>query len=323
MLELISTDKSLIEEAERIDTASIIDEILMISRASWEKQIDQVQLDAWLSNFSGKALGSPSAERNLALWLLSGLVYFNIDDVRLFCKNLFNEFIHSKLVEYRRDGKHQDISIDKQIKYVLDSSLFLALGNDSESGANVLYYFRQINKLSKDVFDKKPDAKYENLVFVDDVSISGTQALTYISQMKSLLSCEKTYYLTFLASEDAIDEMQHISVETIFCNRLTDRERCFSTNSYVFSSASKRRFLPLAAKMCEYYGEIITAGHPEADGYPLGFDQGQCLFCFFYNTPDNTLPIFWCSGNGWHPLFSRYEKIGELKEAPIHESKYV
>ena len=316
-------EKELIEEAEKIVTDDIVNEILMTSRISWDNIIEPDDLNNWLSNFTGEALGSSAAEKSLALWLLSGVVYFNIRDVRAFCKNLFDEYIHKKLVEYRIENRYQDLNTEKQIAHILDSTCFLAMGNDSESGANVLYYFRQINKLSRSVFDKNLDVEYENLVFVDDVSVSGAQALQYIPSVQQAVKHQKSYYLAFLASREATDELKHISVEVICCNYLTDRERCFSKDSYVFSTEAKQQFIPITAKMCEYYGKKITKGHVEAEGYPLGFDQGQCLFCFFYNTPDNTLPIFWCNGHGWKPLFTRYEKIYDLKETQIYDSEYV
>ena len=51
---------------------------------------------------------------------------------------------------------------------------------------------------------------------------------------------------------------------------------------------------------------------------PLGFADGQYLFGLSYNTPDNTLPIFWGKAEGWQPLFTRYHKnLGDGKEIAI------
>lgn len=323
MVSLTSVEKELIQKAELLKTEPIVDEILKTAQFSWKISMDSGNIDEWLSNFCGDALGSARAERNLALWMLSSFVFFSIDDVRSFCEFLFTEFIHTKLVEYQKNGLLQDLTIEEKVAHILSSTVFLALGNDSESGSNVLYYFRQVNKLKREVFEKRLDEEYENLVIIDDVSISGAQALSYIPQMQAAIKHMNTYYLTFLASRDAVDELRHIHVETICANIISDREKCFTPDSYVFSTEKKKRFLPLAAKMCEYYGDRITKGHPEADGYPLGFDQAQSLFCFFYNTPDNTLPIFWCSGAGWKPLFTRYEKLFNNEEVPITRAVFV
>ena len=323
MLSLTESDNILIAEIEKIKTDEAIDEILKTSQISWDVRFSRDDIEEWLKNFSGAATGSSAAERTMALWLLSSFVYFTIDDVREFSRFLFSEYIHTKLGEYQSEGKFQELSVPEKITHILDATLFLSLGNDSESGSNVLYYFRQINGLEKSVFQKDMDKKYENIVFVDDVTISGTQALTYISKMKESIENEKIYFLTFLASDIAIDELTYIAVQTLCGNLITEREKCFSRNSYVFASESRKRYLNLTARMCQYYGEIITKGHPEADGYPLGFDQAQSLFCFFYNTPDNTLPIFWCDRNGWKPLFKRYEKINDRNEVLVNDVFYV
>ena len=53
--------------------------------------------------------------------------------------------------------------------------------------------------------------------------------------------------------------------------------------------------------MCEKYGNKLTKG------YPLGYGGCQLLLGFSHNTPNNTLPIFWCDNN-WTPFFKRYNK---------------
>ena len=58
------------------------------------------------------------------------------------------------------------------------------------------------------------------------------------------------------------------------------------------------------------------------ENYPLGYDNGQYMLGFEYNTPDNTLPIFWGMGDGWVPLFKRYQKIYNGKEYLLDARKY-
>ena len=52
---------------------------------------------------------------------------------------------------------------------------------------------------------------------------------------------------------------------------------------------------------------------------PLGYKNGEYAFGFFYNTPDNTLPIFWGTNNGWCPIFKRYDKNYKRKNLEINE----
>ena len=43
--------------------------------------------------------------------------------------------------------------------------------------------------------------------------------------------------------------------------------------------------------------------------------NGQYCFGFSYNIPNNSLPIFWSSSNGWKPIFYRKEKYQNAKQA--------
>ena len=40
----------------------------------------------------------------------------------------------------------------------------------------------------------------------------------------------------------------------------------------------------------------------------LGYNNDAYAFGFFYNTPDNTLPIFWSDHGDWKPIMKRYDK---------------
>ena len=55
-------------------------------------------------------------------------------------------------------------------------------------------------------------------------------------------------------------------------------------------------------KMATHYGSTIRSKSP------LGYSGGQFLFGFFYNVPDNTLPIFWVEDEKWKPILPRYDK---------------
>lgn len=40
---------------------------------------------------------------------------------------------------------------------------------------------------------------------------------------------------------------------------------------------------------------------------PFGYNDDGLLIVWEHNTPNNTLPIFWSSENGWFPLLKRKE----------------
>ena len=82
--------------------------------------------------------------------------------------------------------------------------------------------------------------------------------------------------------------------EALKCmNAILDWERDFGYPVH-------KNWINVAKKMCKYYGQRIDPRNP------LGFRNGQFLFGFYYNIPNNVLPIFWGNVNGWVPLFERY-----------------
>ncbi len=56
---------------------------------------------------------------------------------------------------------------------------------------------------------------------------------------------------------------------------------------------------------------------------PLGYENGEYTFGFFYNTPDNTLPIFWGQVNGWVPIIKRYHKSYRKDKNYLGNEKFV
>ena len=81
-------------------------------------------------------------------------------------------------------------------------------------------------------------------------------------------------------------------------------------------------------QLCNYYGmEIVNKELSAAEiymkRYPLGFANGQHMFGFYYNTPDNILPIFWCKSSNWSPAFVRYGKIYGIEGVNIQDEQYL
>ncbi|MDR2409621.1 MAG: hypothetical protein LBE13_16135, partial [Bacteroidales bacterium] len=55
---------------------------------------------------------------------------------------------------------------------------------------------------------------------------------------------------------------------------------------------------------------------------PLGYKDGEYAFGFYYNTPDNSLPIFWGQKNGWLPILKRYHKNYRIKKY-LHNERFI
>lgn len=316
--------QAIIEQIKKkIDIEKLKELLFKTSVIAWDYKMPEKTVDKWLENFDGSVIGDVEAEKKIALWILLHFVFYTDSDVRHLCKTIYDEYIHHKLIEYKENNTLKHLSVTEKIMHILHDTLFVALGNDSESGANILYFFRQENKLSKESFEIDSEKEFENLVFIDDVTISGDQASKYIKSYN--IKRKNTYLLTFIATTDAISYFTKTGNDIKLINSifLDERAKCFSDMSYVFSESNTRQFISIAKQMSQAYGTLIMKGHAYMEKHPLGFSDGQYLFGFYYNTPDNSLPIIWCDINNWKPAFKRYNKMYSQLEVNINESIYV
>ncbi|MEX2410631.1 MAG: hypothetical protein WD607_04545 [Candidatus Paceibacterota bacterium] len=277
-------------------------QIMLTSAIVWKHELTEQEIENWLSNFKGEVF-SKSEERRYGLWLLANFVYYNNDEVIHLCKTLYRDFVHRMLT--KKEGSEQDIS--NSIREILNTSHFYHTGRPGESGAFVLYFFRQANNLPIANFIYHLDNLHSNvstIVFLDDVTLSsgpGNQAAGYIAEAsKKYFNNKKTVLLTFVATEKAIKDLEKRGITVISCIVLDERNKCFSSESNVFHYFKEH--LKKCKTFAEYYGKKVQPSKA------LGYNDCQFVFGFFYNTPDNTLPIFWAENNGWCPIIKRYDK---------------
>ena len=276
-------------------------QIRVTAETAWQNRLSRAQVEQWLANFTGDVF-SAAYERQLALWLLCNFVFYNQSEVRHLCRTAFRQFLHLALTCL---PSAEDRDWDEAVNGLLDNVRFYHLGRPGESGAFILYYFRQENNLGVRSFLTQPDRLPKNvdtIAFVDDVVLSGGQATRYLDRATAGYDADKRkILLTFLSTEEAEDILQKADITVISCIKLSDRSRCFSADSTMFVNHPTHR--ERCRTFAEAYGAKID---PEN---PLGFDGGQYAFGFYYNTPNNTLPIFWSETGGWTPIMKRYDKI--------------
>lgn len=286
------------------------------SIVSWNRKIQDQDVDEWLSNFKGDCLGDIEAEQKIALWLLANFTYYTVDDMRTLCKELFYQYIH-EVLSYEENMQGD---LNKVIESILRDTVFLGLGNSSESSGNILYLFRQCNALPRHCFDLSKKAKY--LVYVDDASFSGDQATEYLK--KKAVGSEQEYIASLFISNKAIhkiDDMRR-NIKVISAMKLDERDLAFSEHAHLFSNKKIAPLRKCIKEFCEFYGKIAIDGYEYMKEYPLGYKNGQYLMGFEYNTPNNTLPIFWGEANGWKPIFRRFEKNYLKEKGDFDEGRY-
>jgi hypothetical protein len=174
--------------------------ILILSDKAWERRIDWPIVQRWLENFSGK-YATKDEEQLHALYLLTQTMYFGQTLIREMLRSVFANLFRYPLIIKIRKANNETLDpgiIESAFLEKLENTRFLGVGNPSESGPHLLYYFRQINELSKKLFidsgeilsmTPQPDGstainlrnpKVERYIFIDDLLGSATQIKEYL-----------------------------------------------------------------------------------------------------------------------------------------------
>lgn len=312
---------------------------MVLSEQLWEGRVDRRHIDLWLSNFTGKT-ADVETERAHALMLLSHVMYFAERELRELLRALFRDHYRYRAIQDIRSkmGGTTDVkSIHEQFDAVLQRTRFLALGNPSESGTHLMYWFRQENQLPHELFvhpfelaDRSlddpeaglADPEIQRLIFIDDFCGSGTQAVRMASALLPLMRrlantsgvTLDISYLVLFANVSGIanvrDKAQFDCVETVF--ELDDSYKVFSDHARQFTTAREGISQDTARGVAEAYGRDLSAR------WPLGFKDGQLLLAFHHNIPNNSLPIIWAGRpeqESWHGIFRRFPKYYGHKQS--------
>lgn len=321
-----------IQEIEEMDNAISLREnlekkVIAYYTDIWRDQRHS-EYQKWLDNFK-----DGEDEKLNALFLLSKFIYFGSIEIRALLKSIFRDLYKYPIIErIRRDNK--DTTDDGYIKQIFKNHLkrtrFLGVGNPSESGVHLLYYFRQENMLSKQLFvhahelfkstysaeDEKMiltwgSEEINHIVFIDDFCGDGSQAIGYIKdlvkQIKELNNACQIDYFVMVANKEGLKNVKKDAgvdnSKAIF--ELDESFKCFADNARYFVNAKKGINKDFCKKLCEKYGKERASDAKS----PFGFNDDELLLSFFHNTPNNTLPIFWTEEKGWYPIFNRNIKI--------------
>jgi len=215
------------------------------------------------------------------------------------CRVVYLRFLHRVIV----GGAGITPGSPMDERSLIAETMFCHLGRTSESGEMVSYFFRQENGLPTERFFRNPeelDDSVRRIVFVDDVALTGEQAALYLRHAITQRGDREVFLLTFIATEDAKDLLAKGKIEVISPIILDDRSHCFDKVSGTFVDC--RSQMDVCKRMASHYGAKLR---PKS---PLGYKDCGYAFGFFYNTPDNSLPIFWCGEQGWQPVMRRYDK---------------
>jgi len=293
----------------------------------WERQTPRDRIEEWLSNFSNAT--TTERDRLQMLYLCSHFMYFGAKAMRELLRALYRDLFQYPIIRGIRKMNNDTLDenfIHQEFRKELSNSRFLGMGNPSESGCHLLYYFRQENRLPKRLFihtheltQRSPSTGVVRLrsphvqryIFIDDFCGSGNQAMRYstdvLDVLKPLCSNGMIAYYALFATASGLKKVrmssQFTDVQAIYV--LDDSYKCLSDSSRCFDAAPENINRLEARRICEQYGAVLSPNEP------FGYANGEMLLGFHHNTPDNTLPIFWFdepNGCPWAPIFRRYPK---------------
>lgn len=313
---------------EMLDEDSLRRKIKRLDEAVWERRVPGHALDDWLSSFSPSNHNGVD-ERLQMLYLLSNFLYFGVREIRHLLRVLFADLCRRPILQEIRvnNGDTVDLDfIDRNYALALRRTRFLGVGNPSESGVHLLYYFRQENKLASSLFinqiqlpgvvtasEEHGSKHVDRYIFIDDLCATGDQAILYsqwvVQTIKRVHSKAFVAYFPLFATTSALQrvraEAQFDRVASVV--ELDETFRCFGDDSRFYSAVDAPIDREAARQMSLYYGSVLCPRHP------LGYKDSQLALGFSHNTPDNTLPIFWEEPNDllptWSPVFKRYPKL--------------
>lgn len=309
----------------------LLNAIQALNTCVWRNRVDKPTIDQWLKEFG--ADGGPGAPGRLhALYLLSRFMYFGEEEIRALLRALYRDHFRYPIVaEIRRraaDTRDEDV-LRAGFGSALLRTRFLAMGNPSESGAHLLYHYRQENALTRELFinsheifdltQKEPvlaDPNITRYVFIDDFCGSGIQGIEYSQQIVQRIKAAAgqvgvtptiEYHVLVGTTTGLARVKSEAKFDDIACVlELDETFRAFNDTSRYFRNPPEGIDREIARGMAHQIGEQL------APGEGLGFENGQLMLGFIHNTPDNTLPIFWHPGHAgrtWYPIFRRYNKL--------------
>ncbi len=307
--------------------------ILILNEQVWEGRISWPKIEEWLANFTG-LVADTKTEQLHALYWLSQFMYFGGREIRVLLQSVYRDLYLCPMIQdvkSRFDETLTELELKNAVEDEIRHTRFIGVGNPSESGVHLLYYFRQENNLGKKqfidavqifsrssddgekgfwkrfitfLFDKKGKTPNSNLilrdpdirryVFLDDICGSGDTAISYSKQvLGDLLRLNPNAHVAYYSLFSTDKGLSNIKTRTLFKNNCAAVYQL--DDSYKCLSAESRylKNLPSYINPDIARNIAIQYGNLLDPDYAFGYKNGQMLMGFHHNTPDNTLGIMW------------------------------
>ena len=275
---------------------------------AWEQDVTWASIEAWCDNFKGE-VESKETEEIYALFILSKFIYFGKSLVREMLRSLYREHIEAPIIQ--RIRRNLDHSLDsKKIRTLyqqeIGSTRFIGVGNPAESGAHLLYFFRQVNYLPKNIFTDISEAfsfrshngnveivqrnpQISRYIFFDDLVGSGNQAcqylLPYLSNIRNNNPNIDFQFMSLFATSTGIERLNQKNIfdgKASCLFELDSSFKAFTEDARYFKNPPEWFDRSILERIIQHYGEILNPR------IPLGYGNGQLLLGFSHVSVHST-----------------------------------
>lgn len=239
-------------------------------------------INSWLGQFS-------VADRDIAARILDSTDFISNIQIR--------EAFRDALISLTGGGIPNDANGEKWRFAPFSSSV-------GESGDSMCHQFRIANGLTSNTYRNKfihlsQIAKQrlgssDHVVFIDDISASGTQVETLWDESLAELIAggPQTHLVLVSATEKAIEIIENkTDLQIIVKNRLNDEDNIFNSNCKYFDKTEREKLL----KYCKRANKRN----------PLGFGDLGLITVFPHRCPNNSIPILHMYHSNWQGIFRR------------------
>ena len=248
-----------------------------------------VRIENWLKAFD-------ESEHEMLLSLLSQFYYYSEEKVKAKTKELYQKFLSFQ-------GGIADGAVFTKIIKDLGAS-YSDILFDTFWLSNDLYDFCEPNIL--DLIDEADASQIPEIICViDDYSGSGKTFVKTVNQMlekNHYVAQVHIFFLTLHITNTAISLINEYSKNTginIDVVYLDLSDKTFK-DDYLYSQIEARRLRLQYQNLC--------AKNKTNPDYVFGFEEIESMVAFHYNTPNNTLGLFWQDFADFIALFPRHRK---------------
>lgn len=262
---------------------------------SWPIDVELRHVLNWVMQFDAK-------DYDIPLRVLSNLVILGPDQITDGLK-----IAYSKL---QRNAFSQNTSIDNT------NTLFSGLTEAGKSGQMIAYYFRMVNEVSEHNYIDENTLKLikqkriKNIVLLDDIIGTGNQAVDKLTKIRTEFfkyDITNFFVISIISLKTGVDNISNKTGATVSgAFEFDSNDSVMSFDSRFYDGLTHVQKQSLFDKI-KKYGEFLDEKHP------FGYQESGLLVTFFYNTPNNSLPIIWSSEKNWIPLFRRSAKIKSIE----------